>query len=192
MENCAFIKTNFMNLLGYKKKALLDRRAKSVSDKIGKEHKPVFVVQRHDAAMLHYDLRIEIGGVLKCWAIPKGPSLNVHERRLAIMVEDQPVSYASFKGTVPAGHYESGLVEIWDKGTFAPAGLMLSDKRDKALLKQIREGNLKIVLSGKKLKGTFRLLRIREKGDNLWLLIKGNDSFAVDHPYDSEDYRQSA
>jgi bifunctional non-homologous end joining protein LigD len=148
----------------------------------------LFVVHRHDARTLHYDLRLEINGVLKCWAIPEGPSLNPNDRRLAIMVHDRPLSYAYFKGRIPEGSDESGTVEIWDKGVFRPAGFLMGDKQDRRMLRQLKDGNLTFVLKGKILNGSFRLLRLKSKNDNLWLLIKGNDGFAVDHVFNSEDF----
>jgi bifunctional non-homologous end joining protein LigD len=153
-----------------------------------KRTKRIFVVQRHQASTLHYDVRLEINGVLKSWAVPKGPSLNAQDKRLAIMVKDDHVSQASFEGTLPEGNYSSGVVEIWDKGTYEPVGLSGSDVPDRKLLQDLRNGSLKFRLNGKKLRGTFRLLRLKERSDNLWLLIKGNDRYAVEYPYDSEDY----
>jgi bifunctional non-homologous end joining protein LigD len=177
----------FMRVLTYPKnrtaKPIVEKRPKSES-----EAKHIFVVHRHDSSTLHYDLRLEIGGVLKCWAIPSGPSLNPNDKRLAILVEDHPVSYASFSGVVPAGSFESGVVAIWDKGTFSPVGAFPTADLDKLMQRQIKEGNLKFFLRGKILKGSFRLLRLKERNDNLWLLIKGNDGYAVDRVFDSEDY----
>jgi bifunctional non-homologous end joining protein LigD len=105
------------------------------------------------------------------------------------MLEDRPVSYASFRGTVPGGNNGADVVDIWDKGTFMPNGSSPPNATDRQLLKQLKDGSFKFVLNGKRLKGTFRLLQLKERGDNLWLLIKGNDRYAVEHPYDSEDYR---
>ncbi len=148
-----------------------------------------FVVQRHKASHLHYDFRLEMDGVLKSWAVPKGPSLNPADKRLAMMVEDHPYDYKDFKGVIPKGNYGAGIVEIWDNGTYTA---LTDDKTadDKKLLKAgLKAGNLKFVLKGKKLKGEFALVKIKNRNsnkDNAWLLIKHNDSFATDEIYDSE------
>jgi bifunctional non-homologous end joining protein LigD len=180
-----------MNLVTNRNKRNVKRTVASSDEKKRQDIKRIFVVQRHQASTLHYDLRLEINGVLKSWAIPKGPSLNANDKRLAVMLEDRPVSYASFSGTAPGGNNAVDVVEIWDKGTFIPNGSSPPNATDRQLLKQLREGSFKFVLNGKRLKGTFRLLQLKERGDNLWMLIKGNDRYAVEHPYDSEDYRIS-
>lgn len=145
-----------------------------------------FVVQRHKASQLHYDFRLEIENVLKSWAVPKGPSLNPNDKRLAMMVEDHPYDYKDFKGVIPEG-YGAGIVEIWDKGTYTGVdekGNTIDEKKLKASLKA---GNLKFNLKGKKLKGEFALVKLKndEKG-NSWLLIKHKDKYAVNTSYDSE------
>jgi bifunctional non-homologous end joining protein LigD len=179
-----------MNLVTDKNKRNFKRTPGSSDEKKRQDIKRIFVVQRHQTSTLHYDLRLEINGVLKSWAIPKGPSLNANDKRLAVMLEDRPVSYASFSGTVP-GNNGTDAVEIWDKGTFIPNGSSPPNATDRQLLKQLRDGSFKFVLNGKRLRGTFRLLQLKERGNTLWLLIKGNDRYAVEHPYDSEDYRSS-
>lgn len=146
-----------------------------------------FVVQRHKASHLHYDFRLEMGGVLKSWAVPRGPSLNPADKRLAMMVEDHPYDYKDFKGVIPSG-YGAGIVEIWDKGSYHGIdehGKPIDAKKLKTALKT---GNLKFSLKGKKLKGDFALVKLKnaEKG-NEWLLIKHRDKYAVDQPYDSEE-----
>jgi bifunctional non-homologous end joining protein LigD len=129
-----------------------------------------FVVHEHHAAHLHYDFRLEIGGVLKSWAIPKGPSMNPAERRLAIRVEDHPIEYGAFEGIIPEGRYGAGTVVIWDTGGFEP----LEDP-DAALT----NGRLSFRLKGKRLKGEFALALLRGKGDGKqWLLMKKKDSYA--------------
>jgi len=145
-----------------------------------------FVVQRHKASRLHYDFRLEMDGVLKSWAVPKGPSMNPADKRLAMMVEDHPYDYKDFKGVIPEG-YGAGIVEIWDKGTYTGVdekGKTVDEKKLKAALKA---GNLKFALKGKKLRGELALVRLKndEKG-NSWLLIKHRDDHAVDKMYDSE------
>lgn len=143
-----------------------------------------FVVQRHKASHLHYDLRLEMEGVLKSWAVPKGPSMNPKDKRLAMMVEDHPYAYKDFKGVIPEG-YGAGIVEIWDKGTYTTIEQTEGVKTEKKLLKDLNAGNLKFKLKGKKLKGEFALVKIKGKQENAWLLIKHNDEFAVGE-YDSE------
>src|SRR5580692_11169379 len=132
-----------------------------------------FCVQRHDATRLHYDFRLEIDGVLKSWAVPKGPSLDPGVKHLAAHVEDHPVEYGGFEGTIPAGNYGAGSVMLWDRGTFdllgdAPAG------------DQIKRGDLKFRLHGEKLKGDFALVLMKGRGKgNEWLIIKKKDEFAA-------------
>jgi bifunctional non-homologous end joining protein LigD len=148
----------------------------------------LFVVQRHDTSVLHYDLRIEVNGVLKSWAIPRGPSMNPGDRRLAICMEDHPLSYAFFKGRIPAGNYGAGMVDIWDRGRYVPYTAHSHDP-DKQIIKQLKCGNLKFSLKGKFLKGVFSLVRIPGINSKLWVLLKGNDKFAVDYTYDSEEIK---
>jgi bifunctional non-homologous end joining protein LigD len=149
--------------------------------------KKIFVVQRHDTSILHYDLRIEVNGVLKSWAVPKGPSMNPRDRRLAICMEDHPLSYASFKGRIPDGNYGAGFVDIWDRGLYEVPYTTRSQDPDRQILKQIKSGILKLTLKGKHLKGVFSLVRIPEGNGKLWLLLKGNDKYAVDYTYSSEE-----
>jgi bifunctional non-homologous end joining protein LigD len=146
-----------------------------------------FVVQRHKARRLHYDFRLEMDGVLKSWAVPKGPSLNPKDKRLAMMVEDHPYDYKDFAGTIPEGNYGAGIVEIWDNGHYAD--LENSEKKiaEKNLKAGLKSGNLKVRLFGKKLKGEFALVKIKNSEDNSWLLIKHNDEYAVHEDYNSED-----
>lgn len=138
----------------------------------------IFVVQRHAASRLHYDFRLEVNGVLKSWAIPKGPSLNPSDKRLAIQVEDHPFSYRNFEGSIPKGNYGAGEVEIWDEGTYEP----LSSKN-------LQDDSIKIKLNGIKLKGEFALVKIKNSAEkNAWLLIKHDDEFATHDEYNAEDY----
>jgi bifunctional non-homologous end joining protein LigD len=136
---------------------------------------PLFVIQKHAAHRLHYDFRLELDGVLVSWAIPKGPSLDAHDKRLAVRVEDHPLEYGSFEGTIPAGEYGAGTVELWDRGWWEPEG----DSRT-----GLQKGDMKITLHGEKLKGSWALVRMKPRpgqddGEN-WLLIKHRDEYAVD------------
>jgi bifunctional non-homologous end joining protein LigD len=127
----------------------------------------IFVVQKHAASRLHYDFRLEIGGVLASWAIPKGPSMSTQDRRLAMPTEDHPVEYARFEGIIPEGHYGAGAVIVWDKGTYEPEG-------DTPAAKQLRGGELKFRLAGERLRGGFILIRSGKR----WFLIKRRDEDA--------------
>jgi bifunctional non-homologous end joining protein LigD len=139
----------------------------------------IFVIQKHDASRLHYDFRLEMEGVLKSWAVPKGPSLDPSTRRLAMMVEDHPYDYRDFEGIIPKGNYGAGTVIVWDTGTYRPIEDLPDKKsREKHLLKQLHTGSLKFVLNGKKLKGEFALVRTNGMADNSWLLIKHKDKYA--------------
>ncbi len=126
---------------------------------------PRFVVHEHHASHLHFDFRLELGGVLRSWAVPKGPSMNPAERRLAVAVEDHPLSYIDFEGIIPKGMFGAGQVLVWDSGTFE----IMEETEDKIVF----------ILHGRTLKGEFSLVRFkgREKG-NEWLLIKRKDSYA--------------
>lgn len=176
-----------MSLKDYQSK----RDFKQTSEPKGKSEssdgKLKFVIQRHAASRLHYDFRLEMDGVLKSWAIPKGPSLNPDDKRLAMMVEDHPYSYRTFEGTIPAGNYGAGEVEIWDEGTYEPLEKIKNKSDDFTMQKGLKEGSLKFILHGKKLKGEFALVKIKNATDgNPWLLIKHKDQYATDF-YDSEE-----
>jgi len=146
-----------------------------------------FVIQKHHATRLHYDFRLEADGVLKSWAIPKGPSLDPKERRLAMHVEDHPFDYRTFEGIIPKGNYGAGEVIVWDEGTYK-----LAEGNDPA--EEIAKGKIKFILNGKKLHGEFTLVRIRGRGGESgdpWLLIKDHDEY-VDPKYDIEKDDKSA
>lgn len=136
----------------------------------------IFVVQKHAASHLHYDFRLEMDGVLKSWAVPKGPSMDPEVKRLAMMVEDHPYSYKDFEGTIPEGNYGAGNVIVWDNGTYTSDEKTASD--EKKLLSDLAKGHLSFILKGKKLKGEFSLVKLNGKQENAWLLIKKNDKYA--------------
>lgn len=138
-----------------------------------------FVVQLHDASHLYYAFRLEMGGVLKSWAIPKGPTIDPAVKRLAMIVEDHPLAYQKFEGIIPEGSYGAGTVMIWDEGTYEPLNVKGTRKtQEKAMLEELKEGSIKVVLHGKKLKGEVALVRTKGRGDNSWLYIKHRDEFA--------------
>lgn len=148
--------------------------------------KLIFVIQRHAASRLHYDFRLEMDGVLKSWAVPKGPSLDPKDKRLAMMVEDHPYDYKDFEGNIPEGNYGAGQVEIWDSGTYEPLDQNSKLSDEKELLKELHAGSLKFILHGKKLKGEFALVKMKNTEENSWLLIKHKDDFA-ESDYNAEE-----
>mgnify|MGYP003574957114 CR=1 FL=1 len=157
--------------------------AKTTEPKSGKskdKDKLIFVVQKHDASRLHYDFRLEMDGVLKSWAVPKGPSLDPKTKRLAMMVEDHPFDYRTFEGVIPKGEYGGGTVIVWDQGWYEPEEPIKGKKaQEKYLLSQLKDGSVKVRLHGEKLNGEFALVRTNGMGENSWLLIKHDDDYAA-------------
>jgi bifunctional non-homologous end joining protein LigD len=147
-------------------------------------HSGRFFIQRHNASRLHYDFRLEIAGTLKSWAIPKGPSLDPAVKHLAAMVEDHPLDYGDFEGNIPKGEYGGGSVMLWDRGTFELIG-------EEDGLAQIARGDLKFWLHGEKLKGSWALVHMKNRGKgNEWLIIKKKDEGA-DPSWDIEAHAWS-
>ena len=167
-----------MPLNEYRKKRDFKITSEPSGDKISSKHSDahrIYVVQKHRATALHYDFRLEYNGTLMSWAVPKGPSLDPSTKRLAMQVEDHPIDYADFEGVIPEGEYGGGTVMVWDKGTWTPE----SPDVDAALQK----GDLKFTLHGKKLRGSWVLVRTRGFGSSSktsWLLIKHRDQYAHD------------
>ena len=171
-----------MGLKEYDKKRDFSKTPEPKSS-VKKEHKKrIFVVQRHDASHLHFDFRLEDEGVLKSWAVPKGPSMNASDKRLAIMVEDHPLDYAGFEGEIPKGEYGGGTVKIWDSGTWEP------DKEHQNVESALKQGALDFFLHGKRLQGEFILIKTNYKDTkNSWMLKKKNDKYAIEDFYDASE-----
>jgi len=168
-----------MSLEKYVAKRDFSKTAEPKSGKSNDRNKLHFVIQKHDASRLHYDFRLEMEGVLKSWAIPKGPSTDPKTKRLAMMVEDHPFNYKDFEGIIPQGEYGGGTVIVWDEGTYEPIENIKGKKaQEKHLLNQLKEGSLKIKLNGEKLHGEFALVKTHGMAENSWLLIKHKDDYA--------------
>ena len=141
--------------------------------------RPIFVVQKHRARTLHYDFRLEVDGVLKSWAVPKGPSVNPGDKRLAVLVEDHPLDYADFEGVIPEGEYGAGAVLVWDRGTYGNLGEEAGEGSPVSVADALRAGEIAVRLEGEKLRGGFALVRTRMGGNpKNWLLIKRKDADA--------------
>lgn len=175
-----------MALKDYNEKRKFDETTEPKGKAKKSKDKLIFVIQRHAASRLHYDFRLEMDGVLKSWAVPKGPSLDPKDKRLAMMVEDHPYDYKDFEGNIPEGNYGAGQVEIWDSGTYEPLDNNSKLSDEKELLKELHAGSLKFILHGKKLKGEFALVKMKNTEENSWLLIKHKDDFA-ESDYDAEE-----
>ena len=176
-----------MSLQTYQKKRNFKATPEPKGKKSGSGTALEFVVQRHKASHLHYDFRLEAEGVLKSWAVPKGPSMNPADKRLAMMVEDHPYDYRTFHGVIPEGNYGAGIVEIWDKGFYLPINEAREPIEEKEFLKDLRKGSIKFFLKGRKLNGEFALVKMKtSKDDNAWLLLKHDDEYAVHKNYNSE------
>ncbi len=160
-------------LTTYRKKRDFKKTKEPAGKKKTVSRRPKFVIQQHAARAMHYDVRLEIGGVLVSWAVPKGPSLNPATKRLAIMTEDHPMEYGSFEGIIPKGEYGAGPVIVWDRGTF-------KNLRDVSLKTSLKEGRIEVFLYGKKVHGCFALIRTSPKSGerSKWLLIKMRDEYA--------------
>ena len=139
-------------------------------------NKPIFVIQKHAARNLHYDFRLEVKGVLKSWAVPKGPSTNPRVKRAAFAVEDHPLSYAKFEGVIPKGEYGAGVVMVWDIGTYS--NITEKDGKSIPIDQALKNGHASVKLNGKKLRGGFALTRVEKGEKERWLLIKMRDDDA--------------
>jgi DNA ligase D-like protein (predicted 3'-phosphoesterase) len=146
--------------------------------RVSGSERPLFVIQKHRARRLHYDFRLEVAGVLKSWAIPKGPSTETKDRRLAVLVEDHPLRYAAFEGNIAEGEYGAGAVIVWDAGYYRqlqPDG----EQGPKSVAQAIKNGYVEVYLEGQKIKGGYKLVQVRIGGsDKNWLLVKKHDEHA--------------
>ena len=143
------------------------------------QYRLIFVVHKHAARSLHYDLRLELEGVLKSWAVPRGPSMDPSLKRLALMVEDHPLDYKDFEGVIPEGNYGAGSVIIWDRGFYRHPSARGEKESEQLLVNGFRKGNMKFVLTGEKLRGEFALVRTGKEG-NSWLLLKKKDRYTAE------------
>ena len=146
-----------------------------------------FVVHKHQASQLHYDLRLELEGVLKSWAIPKGPSLEPGDKRLAMMVDDHPLGYREFEGVIPGGLFGAGTVMIWDEGAFLALNETDREGSEEAFRRGLERGQFTFVVAGEKLKGEFALIRFERAGEKTWLLVKKRDRFASTEDVTEQD-----
>lgn len=170
-----------MSLAQYKKKRKFDKTPEPDGKEKSSKSALTFVIQRHEASRLHYDFRLEMDGVLKSWAVPKGPSTDPEDKRLAMMVEDHPMDYANFEGIIPKGQYGGGTVMVWDRGVYRPYEGKTRTEQEKILLDQLKKGHLTFIMLGEKLKGEYALIKIqRSEEENAWLLIKKGDEYASD------------
>lgn len=171
-----------MALEAYRAKRNFRNTPEPAAKTAARHRRPIFVVQEHHASRLHYDFRLEADGVLKSWAVPKQPSLDPTHKRLAVHVEDHPLDYADFAGTIPEGQYGAGTVAIWDRGTYD--NLLIDKPVPQTVTEGIETGRLEFELHGKKLRGRFALIRMHGKGRGKynWLLIKMKDEFARPEP----------
>ncbi len=163
----------------YREKRDFDISAEPFGDEVHKkdEDKQIFVIQMHDATNLHFDFRLLVDGVLKSWAVPKGPSTDPHVKRLAIRTEDHPLNYADFEGVIPEGQYGGGTGMVWDAGTYEND--KTNDQGEKiSMAEQLREGHSTFILNGKKLRGGFTLIRTRKGEKEQWILKKVDDDQA--------------
>lgn len=167
-----------MRLKEYKTKRKFEKTPEPGPGSRHKGKQLIFVVHKHAARAIHYDLRLELNGVLKSWAVPKGPSLDPQDKKLAMMVEDHPIDYQTFEGVIPEGNYGAGTVMIWDEGTYHAARASGRGASEEALKAGLSKGHISFVLEGERLKGEFALARMKKGKENSWLLLKKKDPFA--------------
>ena len=165
------------SLREYREKRNFDKTGEPAGEEKTASGEPVFVIQKHDASRLHYDFRLEADGVLKSWAVPKGPSTDPQERRLAVPTEDHPLEYADFEGVIPKGAYGAGTVLVWDTGTYRNLRAEGID-HPVDMKESYRDGKILVWLEGKKLQGGYALVRTNMGGTKNWLLVKERDSKA--------------
>jgi DNA ligase D-like protein (predicted 3'-phosphoesterase) len=167
-------------LESYRKKRDLRKTGEPSGEGGASGDRPIFVVQKHDASRLHYDFRLEVGGVLKSWAVPKGPSTDPREKRLAVPTEDHPLDYADFEGVIPEGEYGAGTVLVWDTGPYRnlKEENLDEDEEPVGMERSLEEGEATVWLEGKKLRGGYALVRTDGGDDERWLLIKMDDDEA--------------
>jgi bifunctional non-homologous end joining protein LigD len=169
-----------MSLEKYQQKRSFDKTPEPKGKTKSKASELIFVIQKHDATNMHYDFRLEMDGVLKSWAVPKGPSLNPKDKRLAVMVEDHPFDYRGFEGIIPKGNYGAGAVIIWDEGIYYFKKGLTKAQNKRLYDEGIKKGRLSFYLEGEKLKGKFTLVKVASRGENAWLLVKASDKFSQD------------
>jgi DNA ligase D-like protein (predicted 3'-phosphoesterase) len=164
------------DLTKYRQKRNFSKTSEPVGGERPDSPQPIFVIQKHAARRLHYDFRLEVGGTLKSWAIPKGPSTNPKEKRLAVPTEDHPLEYADFEGIIPPGQYGAGTVLVWDLGTYRN----LTEKKGQPipLPQALEHGHATLWLEGRKLRGAYALTRFKTGKEESWLLVKKDDAEA--------------
>jgi DNA ligase D-like protein (predicted 3'-phosphoesterase) len=165
----------------YRRKRNLRRSGEPAGGRGGGRRPPRFVVQEHQASTLHFDFRLEADGVLKSWAIPKGPAADPAQKRLAMPTEDHPLAYENFEGVIPEGEYGAGEVIVWDTGTYDNHSRD-REGRELSVAEAIDKGHVSVILHGKKLRGGYSLTRMRRGGRQAWLLVKKADEFAGGDP----------
>lgn len=176
-----------MALTEYKRKRSFQETPEPTGGKSSKNDL-IFVIQKHAASRLHYDFRLELRGVLLSWAVPKGPSLNPGDKRLAMHVEDHPFDYKDFEGNIPPGNYGAGTVIVWDQGTYEPVEeASTKAEKEKILTHDYQKGSMKIRLHGEKIKGEYAIVKLKGREENSWLLIKHRDEFASEEDVTQQD-----
>lgn len=187
------------NLSEYRKKRDKAKTPEPFTSKSKDPKNLSFVVQKHQATALHYDFRLETSGVMPSWAVPKGPTLDSSVKRLAMKTEDHPIDYRHFEGTIPKGEYGGGEVIIWDSGTYIPEveengkRVQINEKKkgQNIMEEAIKKGEIKFFLKGKRLRGSFALIKTKGfGGKNAWLLIKHKDNY-VKSGFDAKNFNKS-
>lgn len=170
--------SNTDHLGKYREKRDFDRTKEPFGSDKQSGERPIFVIHKHDASNLHYDVRLEVEAVLKSWAVPKGPSTDPREKRLAVPTEDHPLEYADFEGVIPEDEYGGGTVMVWDAGTYRNLKAQDEEGNNVSMTEALEDGHVNVWLEGKKLKGGYALIRTGKGGNERWLLVKMKDDEA--------------